>query len=331
MKKLDLLGGELLRELISAHLKEKTAESLSRVLSCLRDSEVWLPITVAFFTSPDDSESNGLVRPKKLDYSPLFVENDGETFLCVFTWLDQIKKIPNVDNFLKVNFLDCMSWALSYSDTAGIVVDVETKPFYIQKDLFDEVAKLEQSVEDEYTYMKVRFKAGGRAYYYQTQRTDLSIGDKVIVPFGQYDKEKIGTIIKIDKYDSENLPYSYFSTKYLLRKANEGRVVKRKDLLERILLQEEQSYQILKELIEKENLFSFDAYYNTIFMIDDLKYEEISEWQESEISIKQREVLIEKYKSAFDELDKAVDRLNLILPFLCFNRECRFQCGFPVQ
>ena len=305
MKKLDLMGGDILRRLIDDFRKEQSAKSLSSVFACLRDSEVWIPISTNFFDASDDNKETAVVKAKELGVYPFFMEDDnGGRYLTAYTWLDQMKKTHEKNNIIKLSFLECMSWALSLPKTKGIILDIETKSFRVEAEDFDTIAKIPPTAEDEYVYAKVRFKAGGKAYYYETLRTDLTIGDKVIVPFGTYDKERIGTIVKIERYNSENLPHSYFSTKYILRKVDEEQAIPRKSLIEKILLQEQATYDIIKNLIESENLFSFDAYYNTIFAVEDRYYNRGGDWKDGEITIKQRELLYEKFNSLFNELDK---------------------------
>ena len=305
MKKLDLMGGDILRRLIDDFRKEKSAKSLSSVFACLRDSEVWIPISMEFFDTCDDNKETVVVKAKELRVYPFFVEDEnGGRYLTAYTWLDQMKKLHEKNNIIKLSFLECMSWALSLPKIKGIILDIETKSFHVETECFDTIAEISPTAEDEYIYAKVRFKAGGKAYYYETLRSDLTIGDKVLVPFGANDKEKIGTIVKIERYNSENLPHSYFFTKYILRKVDEEQATPRKNLVEKILLQEQAAYDIIKNLIESENLFSFDAYYNTIFAVEDRYYNRGGDWKDGEITIKQRELLCKKYDSLFNELDK---------------------------
>lgn len=306
MKKLDLTGGEILRNLFEYFAKEKSAEALLSVFACLRDSEVWIPVYTDFEEVDDAFNENDAVKAKNLSVYPFFVEDrDGNRYLTAYSWLNQIKKEHTKDNIIQLSFIDCMSWALSFPSINGIVLDRETKPFTVYKENFQRIAKMPAQAEDEYIYAKVRFKAGGKAFYYETLRTDLTIGDKVIVPFGVHNKEKIGTIVKIEKYDSEHLPYPYFSTKYILRKTDEPRFLQRANLTEKILLQEQESYDIIKNFIERENLFSFDAYYNTIFAAEDGYSRQGEDRNDGEITTEQRERLREACKPSFDVLDKS--------------------------
>lgn len=312
MKKLDLMGGHTLRKLIKDFRKESSEKSLFSVFACLRDSEVWIPVATEFVKILEDNNETEVVQAKHLEIYPFFIEDEsGGRYLTAYTWLDQMKELHKKNNIIKLPFLECLSWALSLPKIKGIVLDVETQPFEIQTECFDSIAKMPTTVEDEYIYAKVRFNAGGKAYYYETIRDDLTIGDKVIVPFGQYNKEKIGTIIKIERYNSENLPHSYFSTKYILRKVDEEQTVPRKELKEKILLQEQESYELIKGLIERKNLFSFDAYYNQIFAEEDRYYNPEGAWKEGEVSLEQRKELSKEIASIFDELDKTKPILEI--------------------
>ena len=305
MKKLDLMGGRILRRLIETFRAEKTEVALSAIFACLRDSEVFVPVRLDFADADLDYSEDAQIPAKKIEMYPFYVEDDdGGRYLVVYSWLDQMKESYRNENTIKLSFLKCMSWALSWPKIKGIVLDVETTPFTVFMESFDDIAGMKPTAEDEYVYAKVRFKAGGKAYYYETTRQDLAIGSKVIVPFGQYNKQKIGTIVEIEKYNSDNLPHSYFSTKYILRKVDEEEAVPRKRFLEKILLQEQESYDIIKDLIEREKLFSFDAYYNQIFGEEDRCYNPSGDWKVGEITLEQRKDLTKRLETAFDELDK---------------------------
>ena len=306
MKKLDLTGGGILRRLIQDFLEEKDTKALAGVFACLRDSEVWVPISLEFENADIDYSEETQLPAKQIETCPFCaVAENGGRYLIAYTGLNQRGKLHERENIVKLSFLDCMAWSLSFPDVKGIALDVETTSFRVSMSCFDDIANMKPTAVDEYIYAKVRFNAGGKAYYYEAARKDLVIGDKVIVPFGQNNKEKIGTIIEIETYNSENLPRSYFSTKYILRKVDEEKAVPRKYYFEKILLQEQESYDIIKDLIERENLFSFDAYYNQIFGEEDRCYNPKGDWKEGEITLKQREDLSKRFDSIFDDLDKS--------------------------
>jgi hypothetical protein len=61
---------------------------------------------------------------------------------------------------------------------------------------------------------------------------------------------------------------------------------------------------LIKGVIEKENLFSFDAYYNGIFAEEDRYYNPDGDWKEGEVNSKQRQELSKKIENIFDDLDK---------------------------
>ena len=305
IKKLSLTGGSILQNAIKLFQNNQSKETLALIFSYLKESEVWVSVCAEFVDNSFDEEA--VVREKAMELMPFYAETkNGERFLQAFSGLNQVPDDFSY-NLIKISFLDCMSWALHWPKSKGIVLDFPTNPFFIHRDSFDTIATISSNIEDEYIYAKIRFKPGGRSYYYEALRSDLMIGDRVIVPYGQYDKPKIGTIIQIGKYTSDNLPHSYFSTKYIYRKTDEERTIPRKNLTVKALLQEAESYALIKNFIEQETSFSFDEYYNAIFAEEDAHYSSLGidrTWPDPKVSTELRTTLEKAFETLFAELDK---------------------------
>lgn len=74
-----------------------------------------------------------------------------------------------------------------------------------------------------YTYCGVLLPFSPKAYSYRTEDETIQIGDTVIVPVGEDDEEKTGTVVSIGKYARVGVPYPVEKTKFILRKENDLR------------------------------------------------------------------------------------------------------------
>lgn len=70
-----------------------------------------------------------------------------------------------------------------------------------------------------YTYCGVRLPFSDRPYFFRTEDDSLEIGDTVIVPIGEDEKEAEGTIVSIGRYARIGVPFPVEKTKFILRKA----------------------------------------------------------------------------------------------------------------
>jgi len=307
MKKLDLQGGFLLRKAIKEFFEEKTEESLSKAYALLSESEVWVPFEAVFRQEDGDTENSAI--SKKISVNPMCVQINEELFLCAYTGEYEIKKEAQTHNRMKISFKDCVAWATYFKNVNGILIDGETFSFILYREDFEIIVNIPEFIQDEYTYVKVRFKNGGKSFYYKTEREDLCIGDKVIVPFGMYDKEKVATIIKIEKYTAKTIPFPYESTKYVLRKSNEIKYRSRKDTPEIELLGEKESYEIIKSFFNNDKT-EFERYCSNVIECDNIQvlkhYESFSEQELADIK--------KEYVHLFDELDRTkplVEKLSI--------------------
>lgn len=75
--------------------------------------------------------------------------------------------------------------------------------------------------ENEYIYVRVAFGDyydDEEGYYYKTTCDTYKIGDEVVVPTGKNNNECVGTIVGIEYFTKENVPYPLEKTKEIIRK-----------------------------------------------------------------------------------------------------------------
>ncbi len=69
-----------------------------------------------------------------------------------------------------------------------------------------------------YTYCGVKLPFSEHPYSFRTDDSSLKIGDTVIVPLGEENKEMKGTIVSIGQYARIGVPYPVEKTKFIIRK-----------------------------------------------------------------------------------------------------------------
>lgn len=73
----------------------------------------------------------------------------------------------------------------------------------------------------EYIYCSVSFNNDGSVYYYQTEDESIEVGDRVIVPVGPDNAERIAIVKRIDYFEADKVPLSLEKTKQIIRKWTE--------------------------------------------------------------------------------------------------------------
>lgn len=91
-------------------------------------------------------------------------------------------------------------------------------------EILNEQEKIEKYVSDKtvYTYCGVLIPFSSRPYSFRTDDNSIKIGDTVIVPVGENDKEMKGRVVSIGQYLRLSAPYPVEKTKLIIRKAEEG-------------------------------------------------------------------------------------------------------------
>ncbi len=93
----------------------------------------------------------------------------------------------------------------------------------LKEQQFAEQAKMQGYENDKtiYTYCGVLIPFSSRPYSFRTDDNSIKIGDTVIVPVGENDKEMKGRVVSIGQYLRLSAPYPVEKTKLIIRKAEE--------------------------------------------------------------------------------------------------------------
>lgn len=91
-------------------------------------------------------------------------------------------------------------------------------------EILNEQEKIKKYVSDKtvYTYCGVLIPFSTHPYSFRTDDNSIKIGDTVIVPVGENDKEMKGRVVSIGQYLRLSAPYPVEKTKLIIRKAEEG-------------------------------------------------------------------------------------------------------------
>lgn len=72
-----------------------------------------------------------------------------------------------------------------------------------------------------YTYCGVLLSFSPRPYFFRTDNDSIKIGDMVIVPVGEHEKEMKGEVVSVGQYSRLGVPYPIEKTKSIIRKADD--------------------------------------------------------------------------------------------------------------
>jgi hypothetical protein len=90
----------------------------------------------------------------------------------------------------------------------------------IKKRQLDEESKVQERLDDKkvYTYCGVLLPFSSRPYSFRTEDRTIGIGDTVIVPTGENEKEVEGKVVSVGQYLRVSVPYPVEKTKLIIRK-----------------------------------------------------------------------------------------------------------------
>ncbi len=129
-----LAGGEILRMLAEQFSQAPTVEAYSAVLRCLRDSVVCMAGTMR---TPVNAETGTET------FKPDLADNGRHKFLPVFSSRDLAEAAAQKDSVIREEpFLDTLAYAEADDEVAGLVLDAMSRPFIVEKDLFDAIRAL---------------------------------------------------------------------------------------------------------------------------------------------------------------------------------------------
>ena len=162
-----LKDGSFLKRAIEICSRNRTSLNLLKLARILRDSTVWIPCT-AIMSDADQEKWEKLVREaeEKGDLDSLtgqeVVNQDqvrlvpdilqsGENFFFpVFTSAEEMGEYGNHFSKVPGHFLAAVNLAVNNEkDLVGIVINAFTQPFEIRKEMFDIIANMESSIEED--------------------------------------------------------------------------------------------------------------------------------------------------------------------------------------
>jgi hypothetical protein len=121
-----------LRMLAEQFSQAPTVEAYSAVLRCLRDSVVYMAGTM---------RTSG--EPETETFKPDLADNGRHKFLPVFSSGELAETAAQKDSVIReAPFLDTLALAEADSEVAGLVLDAMSRPFIVEKDLFDAIRAL---------------------------------------------------------------------------------------------------------------------------------------------------------------------------------------------
>lgn len=82
----------------------------------------------------------------------------------------------------------------------------------------------------EFIYCSVSFSKSAPTYYYLTEDENIEVGDRVIVPVGPDNHERIAVVNEVEYFARDNVPFPLDKVKHIIRKCTDA------DFEERVLL-----------------------------------------------------------------------------------------------
>lgn len=185
MRRKEFKDGVILRNLIEDFNQEKNTEKMASVLICFRDSEVVIP---------------HLAGSDEVD----LLKCDGHVYLPVYSNGKQMEGTYD-DRYEGVSYtaLDALELAEGFAEVEGILIDGFTNPFMVPGNLFEFVANLDSSIDDdpEDALLEV-----GRLSTEQTVKIAVPYEEetgKVFQHFGHTQVFKLYTIVDSDVVETE--------------------------------------------------------------------------------------------------------------------------------
>lgn len=144
-----LKSGEVLSALILRFLNNRNKENMLALLSCLRDSNIWMPARVSNAgrgLEVDTSHGSPIMAPAKhkLVVKPqIYKAKDGNMYLPIYSRRENIKK-ENVKDFSVVNipYEQCLEMLDGIPNCSRIVVDPHLYNVALDEDLIKVTKRL---------------------------------------------------------------------------------------------------------------------------------------------------------------------------------------------
>lgn len=144
-----LKSGRELLYLKHEFLSNRCKETLFQLLSCLRDSNVIVPVNITMSDFDKEQFINArqgdvLTTSDDIRCKPDILKNGDNFFFPMFSNEEQIPEEYD-NNFSKVILpvLQCISMAKSYENVCGIVIDAFTEPLVLGYEIADLIFEFE--------------------------------------------------------------------------------------------------------------------------------------------------------------------------------------------
>lgn len=150
-----LESGKVLLYLKYNFIENRSQETLFPLLSCLRDSQVIVPMNVIMSEADEDMFMNVKVGDvvstnDEIRLKPDILQNGDNFFFPIFSNAEQIPEDYG-SHFSTINLsvLQCIEMAKSYEHVCGLVLDAFTDPVVLEYDLADLIPQFESRLKPE--------------------------------------------------------------------------------------------------------------------------------------------------------------------------------------
>ena len=150
-----LESGTVLLYLKHSFLKKRSSETLFPVLSCLRDSQVIVPMNVIMSKEDEEMFQNlkagdTVSTREDIRLKPDILQNGEHFFFPMFSNAEQIPKEYGTHfSTINVSVLQCIEMAKSYKHASGLVLDAFTEPLVLEYEIADIIPQLESRLAPE--------------------------------------------------------------------------------------------------------------------------------------------------------------------------------------
>lgn len=150
-----LESGKVLLYLKYNFIENRSQETLFPLLSCLRDSQVIVPMNVIVSEADEDMFMNVKVGDvvstnDEIRLKPDILQNGDNFFFPMFSNAEQIPEDYG-SHFSTINLsvLQCIEMSKSYEHVCGLVLDAFTDPVVLEYDLADLIPQFESRLKPE--------------------------------------------------------------------------------------------------------------------------------------------------------------------------------------
>ena len=148
-----LSDGKVFKALMVRYMNEKSEKNYFAVLQCLRDSFVWIPVTINMNEEDLDKFTNSKVGDKvttehDIKFEPDILQHGTTKFFPVFSSIAEMGDYGNHFSKVEKHFLEVMSYAMAKEETVGIVVNAFSTPFIVPKELFEAIGQMTSNIDE---------------------------------------------------------------------------------------------------------------------------------------------------------------------------------------